>query len=152
MLEALMAEHDGMKLTEFLPTPDEGQVWAWLRSLEERTLSGALHTLYQFEEQEEHRNIFFRVPATDLRGNFRHNHMLVVETQEEFYDENYFKTTLIYLTYHVRCVFTGQSTRRFVHAFTLCAPVMELWVFDRCIARGRSVFTINRTFSRARSR
>lgn len=30
----------------------------------------------------------------------------------------------------VRDIFYDQPTRRFVHAFTLCASTMELWVFD----------------------
>ncbi|KAI6777566.1 uncharacterized protein J7T54_002968 [Emericellopsis cladophorae] len=42
-----------------------------------------------------------------------------------------FKADLLQITRYVRGVFADQPTRRFVHAFSLCASTMELWVFDR---------------------
>lgn len=41
------------------------------------------------------------------------------------------KDTLLQLGRYVRDVFSTQPTRRYVHAFTICGRVMEVWIFDR---------------------
>ncbi|KJZ71431.1 hypothetical protein HIM_09155 [Hirsutella minnesotensis 3608] len=137
MLKRMMTAHDGKKWTEFPSTPDEKPVWNWLRSLEERFLTDAPHKLHttrtanQFKERKGQMDLFFQTPATEANGIFEYKHVLVVGEQKKSNDTGRFKATLLQLARYVRGVFADQPTRRFVHAFSLCASTMELWVFDR---------------------
>jgi hypothetical protein len=158
MLEALKTEHDGKKWAGFPSIPDEKPVWAWLRSLEERALADAPHKLYttqtasQFKERKGRMDIFFQIPAATLSGTFKYKQVLVVGEQKKSYDTSRFKADLLQLTRYVRGVFSDQPTRRFIHAFTLCASMMELWVFDRSGAYSSGPFDIHDkpdTFARA---
>ncbi|KAL2889205.1 serine/threonine-protein kinase Sgk2 [Ceratocystis lukuohia] len=54
-----------------------------------------------------------------------------------------FKADFLQLMCHVQGVFTDQPTRRFVHAFTLYACKMELWIFDRSGAYSSRTFDIH---------
>ncbi|KAI0163849.1 hypothetical protein GGR57DRAFT_497938 [Xylariaceae sp. FL1272] len=74
---------------------------------------------------------FPSTPTEPLGGKLEYKHVLVVGEQKSSYDTGRFKADFLQLTRLVRGVFTDQPTRRFVHAFTLCASMMELWVFDR---------------------
>ncbi|KAH8743883.1 serine/threonine-protein kinase Sgk2 [Diaporthe sp. PMI_573] len=154
MLEALMAEHNGKKWTGFPSIPDERPVWAWLRSLEERALVDAPHKLHttqtanQFKERKGQMDIFFRIPS----DTFEYKQVLVVGEQKKSYDTSRFKADLLQLTRYVRSIFYDLPTRRFIHAFTLCASTMELWVFDRSGAYSSGPFDIHDkpdTFARA---
>lgn len=137
MLKEMMTAHDGKKWTDF-PTPsDEKPVWDWFRSLEERFLADAtykLHTTktaHQFKERKGQMDVFFQMPTKKTDGTFWYKHVLVVGEQKKSYDTGRFKADLLQITRYVRGVFADQPTRRFVHAFSLCASTMELWVFDR---------------------
>ncbi|KAG9249704.1 serine/threonine-protein kinase Sgk2 [Emericellopsis atlantica] len=137
MLREMMTAHDGKRWTDF-PTPsDEKPVWDWFRSLEERFLADAsykLHTTktaHQFQERKGQMDVFFQTPAKKTDGTFWYKHVLVVGEQKKSYDTGRFKADLLQITRYVRGVFADQPTRRFVHAFSLCASTMELWVFDR---------------------
>jgi hypothetical protein len=158
MLEALKTEHDGKKWTGFPSIPDEKPVWAWLRSLEERALAGAPHKFYttqtatQFKERKGQMDLFFQRPAITPSDTFHYKQVLVVGEQKKSYDTGRFKADLLQLTRYVRGVFADQPTRRLVHAFTLCASMMELWVFDRSGAYSSGSFDIHDkpdTFARA---
>ncbi|KAI1157318.1 hypothetical protein F5B18DRAFT_657823 [Nemania serpens] len=133
MLEAVMAEHDGNRWKSFPTVPAERLVWDWLRSLEDRALNGAPHklhttkTAHQFKERKGQMDLFFQMPAPEASGIFEYKHVLVVLRH-------------------------GPPTRRFVHAFTLSASMMELWVFDRSGAYSSGAFDIHDkpdTFARA---
>ncbi|XP_044714508.1 kinase [Hirsutella rhossiliensis] len=130
-----MVAHDGKKWTDFPSTSDEKAVWTWLRALEERFLTDAPHKLYttrtanQFKERKGQMDLFFQKPARKANSTFTYKDVLVVGEQKK--SEDKFKATLLQLTRYVRGVFADQPTRRFVHAFSLCASKMELWVFDR---------------------
>ncbi|CAH0054794.1 unnamed protein product [Clonostachys solani] len=149
MLEAVMAEHDGKKWMGFPTIPDEQPVWAWLRSLEELALADTPHKLYttktahQFKEGNGQMDIFFQTPATKASDKFEHKDVLVVGEQKKSYDSSRFKADLLQLTRYIRDIFYDQPTRRFVHAFTLCASMMELWVFDRSGAYSSGPFDIH---------
>ncbi|KAI2622580.1 serine/threonine-protein kinase Sgk2 [Hypoxylon sp. NC1633] len=158
MLDTVMADHDGKKWTGFPPIPSEGQVWAWLRSLEKRALADAQYKLYttqnanQFKERKGQMDLFFQTPAIEANSVFEYKHVLVVGEQKKSYSTGRFKADLLQITRYVRGVFTDQPTRRFVHAFTLCASMMELWVFDRSGAYSSGPFDIHdkpNTFARA---
>ncbi|KAM4063417.1 kinase [Hirsutella rhossiliensis] len=135
MLKRMMVAHDGKKWTDFPSTSDEKAVWTWLRALEERFLTDAPHKLYttrtanQFKERKGQMDLFFQKPARKANSTFTYKDVLVVGEQKK--SEDKFKATLLQLTRYVRGVFADQPTRRFVHAFSLCASKMELWVFDR---------------------
>ena len=137
MLEGIMTAYDRKKWTDFPATPDEKPVWDWLRSLEERFLSDAPHKLHttrtanQFKERKGQMDVFVQTPATKMDVAFEYKNVLVVGEQKKSYDTSRFKANLLQLTRYVRGVFADQPTRRFVHAFSLCASTMELWVFDR---------------------
>ncbi|KAI1167167.1 serine/threonine-protein kinase Sgk2 [Nemania serpens] len=132
MLEAVIAEHDGNRWKLFPTVPAERLVWDWLRSLEDRALSGAPHKLYttktahQFKERKGQMDLFFQTPAPEASGIFEYKHVLVVGEQKLSYDTGRFKADFLQLTRLVRGVFTDQPTRRFVHAFTLSASIIEL--------------------------
>ncbi|OTA60266.1 hypothetical protein K449DRAFT_396212 [Hypoxylon sp. EC38] len=136
MLEVLMAEHDGSKWATFPSIPDESSIWSWLRSLEDCTLADAPYKLYttyghnQSKEWKAQVDIFFQVPHTVSSDNYEYKDVLVVGEQKETDDPGR--------------VFTEQPTRRFVHAFTLCASTMELWVFDRSGAYSSGPFDIHK--------
>ncbi|KAI1147673.1 serine/threonine-protein kinase Sgk2 [Nemania diffusa] len=148
MLKAVMAEYDGNRWKGFASVPTERLVWDWLRSLEDRALNGAQHklqttkTAHQFKERKGQMDLFFQTtaPKNDI---FEYKHILVVGEQKSSYDTSRFKADLLQLTRLVRGVFIDQPTRRFVHAFTLCASIMELWVFDRSGAYSSGPFDIH---------
>ncbi|KAJ8115636.1 hypothetical protein ONZ43_g4621 [Nemania bipapillata] len=149
MLEAVMAGHDGNRWKSFPTDPAERPVWDWLRSLEDNALSSAPHKLYttktahQFKDRKGQMDLFFRTPAPEASGIFKYKHVLVVGEQKSSYDVNRFKADFLQLTRLVRGVFTDQPTRRFVHAFTLSASMMEMWVFDRSGAYSSGAFDIH---------
>ncbi|KAI8626594.1 serine/threonine-protein kinase Sgk2 [Xylariaceae sp. FL1651] len=158
MLEAVMAEYDGDRWKAFPSVPAEQPVWDWLRSLKDNALSGAPHKLYttqtahQFKERKGQMDLFFQKPALQPGGVFEYKHVLVVGEQKLSYDTARFKADFLQLTRLIRGVFTDQPTRRFVHAFTLSASMMELWVFDRSGAYSSGPFDIHdkpETFARA---
>lgn len=158
MLEGVMAEHDGSRWKSFPPVQKEELIWDWLRSLEDGALSGApykLHTTktaHQFKERKGQMDLFFQTPVPEASGPFEYKHVLVVGEQKSSYDTGRFKADFLQLTRLVRGVFTDQPTRRFVHAFTLSASMMEMWVFDRSGAYSSGAFDIHNepdTFARA---
>ncbi|KAI1181637.1 hypothetical protein F5B17DRAFT_444860 [Nemania serpens] len=133
-----MAEHDGNRWELFPAVPAERLVWDWLCLLEDRALNGALHKLH--------------TTKTAHYGMFEYKHILVVGEQNLSYDTGRFKADFLQLTRLVRGVFTDQPTRQFVHAFTLSASMIELWVFDRSGAYSSGAFDIYNkpdTFTRA---
>ncbi|TWU79100.1 hypothetical protein ED733_008727 [Metarhizium rileyi] len=137
MLRAIMAAHNGKTWIEFPSTPDEKPIWNWLCSLEERFLAGAPHKLYttrtahQFKERKGQMDVFWQTPATNANNTFEFKDILIVGEQKKSYNTGRFKATLLQLARYVRGIFADQPTRRFIHAFSLCASTMELWVFDR---------------------
>ncbi|KAJ2996584.1 hypothetical protein NUW58_g927 [Xylaria curta] len=149
MLKGIMTAHDGEKWTDFPTTPDEKPVWHWLRSLEERFLADAPYKLHttktanQFKERKGQMDIFLQTRATETSSTFCYKDVLVIGKQKKSYDTSRFKADLLQLTHYVRGVFADQPTRRFVHAFSLCASKMELWVFDRSGAYSSGPFDIH---------
>ncbi|KKF92201.1 hypothetical protein CFO_g5447 [Ceratocystis platani] len=150
MLEGVLTAHDGKKWTAFPKVPDEKPVWDWLRSLEERFLDHApykFHTIKtsnQFQEPNEQMDLFLQRPVAEGSDTLWYKHVLVVgEQRKEPYDTSSFKAGFLRLTCHVQGVFADQPTRRFVHAFSLCACKMELWIFDRSGAYSSGTFDIH---------
>ena len=149
MLNGVLTAHDGNRWTEFPSVPDEKPVWDWLRSLEERFLDDApfkFHTTTtanQFKERKGQMDLFLQKPAVEASDTFWYKHVLVVGEQMKSYDTSRFKADLLQLTRYVRGVFADQPTRRFVHAFSLCASKLELWVFDRSGAYSSGTFDIH---------
>lgn len=138
MLGGVLTAHNGKKWAEFPSTCDEQLVWRWFRSLEDRFLTtcGAPHKLHttntanQFRERKGQLDLFFQ-KAEKGASTFEYKDILVVGGLKKANDTGRFKTTLLQLARYVRGVFADQPTRRFVHAFSLCASTMELWIFDR---------------------
>ncbi|KAH7633172.1 serine/threonine-protein kinase Sgk2 [Sordaria sp. MPI-SDFR-AT-0083] len=158
MLEKIKTAHNGTKWTGFPATPDEKPVWEWLCSLEERFLAGApnkLHTTasaHQFKEGKDQMDIFFQASTTEAGTLYEYKNILVVGEQKKSHSERRFKTDFLQLSRYVRKVFADQPTRRFVHAFLLCASKMELWIFDRAGAYSSGFFDIHQNtdmFARA---
>ncbi|KAL7937847.1 serine/threonine-protein kinase Sgk2 [Trichoderma chlorosporum] len=147
MLRDILEAHDGKKWRDFPPDPDEQPVWAWLRSLEESCLTGTpnkLHTtrtVNQFKERKGQLDLFFQRSAQKEDGTFCYKDVLVVGEQKRSVGK--LKATLLQLLRYVRDVFADQPTRRFVHAFSLCASTMELWVFDRSGLYSSGAFDIH---------
>ncbi|KJZ68352.1 hypothetical protein HIM_12261 [Hirsutella minnesotensis 3608] len=149
MLRALMKAHNGKRWTEFPNPSHEQPVWEWLQALERDYLVDARHKLrttksaHQFEERKGQMDLFFQPASSRAKESFRYKDVLVVGEQKKSDDKSRFKSDLLQLTRHVRSVFADQPTRRFVHAFTLCASVMELWVFDRSGPYSSGTFNVH---------
>lgn len=138
MLRSMMTTHDGHRWLDFPSIANERPVWDWFRSLEERFLAGAPHRLHtipaadQFKDRKGQMDLFFkRSTEEEESGAFAYKHVLVVGELKESNDTGGFKATLLRLARYVRGVFADQPTRRFLHGFTMCASVMEVWIFDR---------------------
>ncbi|KAG6269987.1 hypothetical protein E4U47_003870 [Claviceps purpurea] len=149
MLERILTAHDGEKWTNFPTDPDDEPVWDWLRSLEEAFLEDApnkFHTTSiasQVKKRKGQMNLFLRKPTDKATDAFLYKHVLVVGVQKDAYKKCMMQTNLLRLARHVRGVFTDQPTRRFVHAFSLYASKMELWVFDRSGPYSSGTFDIH---------
>ncbi|KAH7629789.1 hypothetical protein B0T09DRAFT_399404 [Sordaria sp. MPI-SDFR-AT-0083] len=149
MLEKIKTAHNGTKWTGFPATPDEKPVWEWLCSLKKRFLAGApkkLHTTasaHQFKEWKGQMDIFFQASTTEAGILTNHKNILVVGEQKKSYEKRRFKADFLQLIRYVRKVFADQPTRRFVHAFLLCASEIELWIFDRAEAYSSGFFDIH---------
>ncbi|KAG5998212.1 hypothetical protein E4U52_001361 [Claviceps spartinae] len=149
MVERILTAHDGKKWTNFPTDPDDEPVWDWLRSLEEAFLGDApnkLHTTSiasQVKKRKGQMNLFLRKPTAKATDAFLYKHVLVVGVQKEAYDKSMMQANLLRLARHVRGVFADQPTRRFVHAFSLYASKMELWVFDRSGPYSSGTFDIH---------
>ncbi|KAI1319102.1 hypothetical protein F5Y16DRAFT_391182, partial [Xylariaceae sp. FL0255] len=149
MLKSIMTEHDRKRWKSFPTAPTERLVWEWLRWLEDIALSDAPHklhttkTAHEFKECKGQMDLFFQTPRLEEGGKFEYKHVLVIGEHKSTYDTSRFKADFLQLTRLVRGVFTDQPIRRFVHAFTLCASMMELWVFDRSGAYSSGPFDIH---------
>ncbi|KAL2885823.1 Protein kinase domain protein [Ceratocystis lukuohia] len=149
MLEGVLTAHDGKKWTAFPKVPDEELVWDWLRSLEERFLEHAPYRFHTtktanlFQEQKGQMDLFLQRPAAEGSDRLWYKNVLVVGGQKKSYHPSRFEVDFLRLTRHVQGVFTDQPTRRFVHAFTLYAFKMELWIFDRSGAYSSGTFDIH---------
>jgi len=149
MLKGVMAAHNGKSWTEFPIVPDEKPVWVWFRSLEDRFLSDAPHKLHttktanHFKERKGQMDLFFQIPATQPGNTPTYKDILVIGEHKKSYDKSRFKEDFLQLTRYVRSVFTDQPTRRYVHAFLLCASMMELWIFDRSGPYSSGTFNIH---------
>ncbi|KAK7398244.1 hypothetical protein QQX98_012379 [Neonectria punicea] len=137
MLKGIMLAHNGKRWSDFPVTPDEKPVWDWFRSLEDRFLSDAPHKLHttrtanQFKERKGQMDLFFQMAAKKASSTPKYKDVLIIGEHKKSYDKSRFKEDFLQLTRYVRSVFTDQPTRRYVHAFLLCASMMELWIFDR---------------------
>jgi hypothetical protein len=149
MLKEVLTAHDGTRWKGFPTVPNEKPVWDWLCSLEDRFLDNATYkfrttrTANQFKERKGQMDLFLQKPAAEATDTFYYKHILLVGEQNESYDTGRFKADLLRLTRHVQSVFADQPTRRFVHAFSLCASKMELWIFDRSGAYSSGTFDIH---------
>lgn len=149
MLKSILANHDGTKWKDFPADPWEKAVWGWLAGLEEMALTGARYTLHanrsatEFKERKGQMDIFFQKPKQS-KGRFEYKHVLVVGEHKRSFDTTDFKACMLQLTRHVRSIFADQPMRRFVHAFTIKATTMELWIYDRSGAYSSGEFNIHR--------
>ncbi|KJZ70526.1 hypothetical protein HIM_10070 [Hirsutella minnesotensis 3608] len=99
-------------------------------------------TTHQFKDRNEQMDLLYQPAMKKADETFCYEHVLVVRGQKKSRDTSISKADLLQLTCHVRSVFADQPTRRFVHAFTLCASVMGLWVFDRSRSYNSGPFDI----------
>ncbi|KAH8707831.1 hypothetical protein BB8028_0002g05710 [Beauveria bassiana] len=149
MLKSILANHDGTKWNDFPVDPWEAAVWKWLQGLEEKALAGAQYTLHtnksatEFKERRGQMDIFFQKPAR-TKGRFEYKHVLVAGEHKRSFATADFKACMLQLTRHVRSIFADQPMRRFVHAFTIKATTMELWIYDRSGAYSSGEFDIHR--------
>ncbi|KAK2591533.1 hypothetical protein QQS21_010783 [Conoideocrella luteorostrata] len=149
MLKSVLANHDGTKWNEFPADPWESAVWEWLQGLEEKALAGAQYTLHanrsatEFKERRGQMDIFFQKPKR-TKGQFKYKHVLVAGEHKRSFATADFKACILQLTRHVRSIFADQPMRRFVHAFTIRATTMELWIYDRSGAYSSGEFNIHR--------
>lgn len=148
MLKLILANHDGTNWKDFPADPWEPAVWKWLQGLEEKALAGAQYILYanknatEFKERKGQMDIFFQKPKR-TEGRFEYKHVLVAGEHKRSSATADFKVCMLQLTRHVRSIFADQPMRRFVHAFTIRATTMELWIYDRSGAYSSGEFNIH---------
>ncbi|KAM3556916.1 hypothetical protein ARSEF4850_005304 [Beauveria asiatica] len=148
MLKLILANHDGTKWKDFPADPWEPAVWKWLQGLEETALAGAQYILYtnksatEFKARKGQMDIFFQKPKR-TEGRFEYKHVLVAGEHKRSFATTDFKACMLQLTRHVRSIFADQPMRRFVHAFTIRATTMELWIYDRSGAYSSGEFNIH---------
>ncbi|KAK1249762.1 hypothetical protein MKX08_009765 [Trichoderma sp. CBMAI-0020] len=149
IFKGVIKAHDGKKWVGFPAIPVEKPVWDWLRSLKERFLVDAPYklrttaTANQFKERKGQMDIFLQKPTTEASSTLWYKHVIVVGEQKKLYVKDRFKADLLQLTRSVRGISADQPTRRFVHAFSFCASIMELWVFNRSGAYSSGPFNIH---------
>ncbi|OAA51794.1 serine/threonine-protein kinase Sgk2 [Metarhizium rileyi] len=150
MLRSILANHDGARWENFPANPLEAHVWDWLADLEAKALTGAAYSLHtnksanEFKNRKGQMDIFFQKPSRSKSGRFYYKHVLIVGEHKRSLNTADFKACLLQLTRHVRSIFDDQPMRRFVHAFTIKATTMELWIFDRSGAYSSGEFDIHR--------
>lgn len=134
MLKCLLKHHDGEKWTKFPDQPWEKPVWKWLTELEKDALAGAPYKLYsmrtatEFAERKGQMDLLFRKSRAK---NNDYRDVLVVGEHKKTHKTGEFKALIQQLSRYVRHIFADQPLRRFVHAFTICGSIMELWIYDR---------------------
>ncbi|TRX93169.1 hypothetical protein FHL15_006037 [Xylaria flabelliformis] len=143
ILKEIMTHYDYDRKTwiEFPTIIDEESIWNWLKSLEMRFLVQAPHKLYSAQtahhcqERKGQMDIFF-VRSSPANGEsiYEYKDVLVA---------GLFNGDLLQLAYRVRSIFYHQPTRRYVHAFSLYASKMELWIFDRSGPYSSGIFDIH---------
>ncbi|KAK3946585.1 hypothetical protein QBC32DRAFT_402013 [Pseudoneurospora amorphoporcata] len=84
-----------------------------------------------------------RVTTIEAGSFYEYKNILVVGEQKKSCGKRRFKADFLRLTRYMRNVFADQPTRRFVHAFLLCASKMELWIFDWGGANSSGFFDIH---------
>ncbi|OAA62914.1 serine/threonine-protein kinase Sgk2 [Cordyceps fumosorosea ARSEF 2679] len=147
-LKLMLTDHDGTQWKDFPADPLETPVWNWLRGLEKKALAGAQYILYtnksatEFKERKGQMDIFFQRPKR-TEGRFEYKHVLVAGEHKRSYATTDFKACMLQITRHVRSIFADQPMRRFVHAFTIRATTMELWIYDRSGAYSSGEFNIH---------
>ncbi|KAK2590651.1 hypothetical protein QQS21_011664 [Conoideocrella luteorostrata] len=150
MLKSILTNHDGTKWKTFPADPWEGYVWEWLTTLEKMALAGASYVLHsnktatEFKSRKGQMDIFFQKARKPRGRRFEYKHILVVGEHKRSHNTGEFKACLLQLTRHVRSMFDDQPMRWFIHAFTIKATTMELWVFDRSGAYSSGEFDVHR--------
>ncbi|KAI1150741.1 serine/threonine-protein kinase Sgk2 [Nemania diffusa] len=134
ILDQMVAQH-GENAWGFPPIPNATSVWEWLCRLETRFLAGSANMMFLVEGPEDLIDIYdvFFEAAKSKTPNEPHEYknVLAVGELRKTHDPNSFKAVFLRLTLLVQKIFARQPTCRFVHAFSLCASTMELWVFHR---------------------
>ncbi|KAI1745876.1 serine/threonine-protein kinase Sgk2 [Xylaria scruposa] len=150
MVSAIMQEHNGQRWKDFPADPIEKPVWVWLCTLEQKHLEGARNTLHTTDTFDHGRtgqlDVFLQRPHKDTEkklNNFSYKDVLVIGEHMRTPNTGGFKADFLQLTRYVRNVFWDQPTRRFIHAFSLCGSIMELWVFDRSGPYSSGAFNIH---------
>ncbi|KAM0797036.1 hypothetical protein BDR22DRAFT_882293 [Usnea florida] len=144
---AIKEQKEQDKWHGFPEKPDEGQVTQWFFDFQETFLSQARGQYFMSEteqmvDSESKRQVDLLVK---LRGAANANHTrennevvhpwedvkAIGQLMEKEPLENLDQETILQLAGLAREVFISQPTRPFVHAFTLCGPRFQAWVFDR---------------------
>ncbi|RMD44643.1 hypothetical protein DV735_g580, partial [Chaetothyriales sp. CBS 134920] len=117
---------------------------AWLAGIEgvTRRAPYKLYTTqsaYQFQEGKGRMGIFFQA----LSDTPEFKRVRVAGEHKTSHKTGRFMADLLEPTRYGRSIFYDQPTRRFVHAFTLCGSMMELWAFDRSGAYSSGPFDIH---------
>ncbi|KAE8354714.1 hypothetical protein BDV28DRAFT_73102 [Aspergillus coremiiformis] len=86
----------------------------------------------------------FLAPANIADRDHSWSDVLVIGEHKSNIDADTWTSTLVQLAGYAREVFGSQSGRRFVHAFTICGPLMRLWMFDRSGVYSSHSFNIHR--------
>lgn len=147
---AVRERHVDGRWTDFPQTPVQNDVCKWWFDFQAEFLSSERGFYYtsttrDFVGCEAKRQIDLLVkPNNEKLSKVVHDWKdvkVIGELKESNKDK---KATLLQIGSYVRDVFSCQPTRRYVHAFTLCANEMRSWVFDRSGLYSSTAFDIHK--------
>ncbi|MCJ1251832.1 hypothetical protein MMC30_009070 [Trapelia coarctata] len=135
--KAMKSRHVDGRWIDFPDPPVQNAVWEWLRSFQDKFLSGTQDIYYTTRSTkdltgaEARRQLDLFIKRKSNAAGPIHDWKDVRVIGEHKQSEEDLKPLLLQLGRYMRDVFTAQPTRRFIHGFFLYGTIMELWVFDR---------------------
>ena len=135
MFDKIKQEHADGRWTTFPNPPAQDAVWQWLSDFQDRHFTNLPGLYYTTKSKSE-------MAGVDAEGQldfFVKNHnkpssdaydwadVRVVGEHTVSVKESKFQQ----LSRYAHHIFTAQPRRRFLHGFTLCHDIMELYIFDR---------------------
>ncbi len=147
--QAVQNRHVDGRWTDFPQTPVQNDVCKWWFDFQDEFLSSERGVYYTSITKdltgcEAKRQIdLFVKPNNEKLSKVIHDWKDVEVIGELTMSDNNKKAKLLQISRYVRDVFSCQSTRRYVHAFTLCGNEMRSWVFDRSGPYSSTAFDIH---------
>ena len=147
----VQVRHVNNKWIDFSDSLVQNAVLEWLFRFQENFLINFRDVYYtnknnnDFTDVETRRQLDVFIKSNDKNISKMIHDWKNVEVINELRELNKeWKTKLLQFSRYMRDVFVTQSTRRFVHEFTLLKSIMKFWIFDRFDSYNSKVFDIRK--------